>query len=248
MSKPRSSGFTLIELLVVISIVALLIAILLPALDNAREQARRTVCAGNLSQLYLAAYMYADDNEDTFPMNASGIWLHQMGGRAAFREEYLNDVNRVFFCPSADYQYNSRFPDGAAARNQSYMGYWYLGGWGTYRNSLGELRTSTGWRGTGWSENGKRIAPTITRDETLKTKNGNRRPVFLDAAGRGKTYVRQEAASRPAFPANNHIIDDITTPAFENILFADGHLGQYGNPTQYPLRISHTRNGNLHFD
>jgi prepilin-type N-terminal cleavage/methylation domain-containing protein len=60
MGKRR--GFTLVELLVVISIIALLMAILMPALNRARELGRRTVCMGNLKQLALAWVMYADEN------------------------------------------------------------------------------------------------------------------------------------------------------------------------------------------
>jgi len=56
------TGFTLIELLVVIAIIALLMAILMPALNRAREQGKRTVCLGNLRQLGLAWVLYADDN------------------------------------------------------------------------------------------------------------------------------------------------------------------------------------------
>ena len=56
-------GFTLIELLVVISIIALLMAMLMPALERARELGRRTVCTGNLKDLALAWMMYADGNE-----------------------------------------------------------------------------------------------------------------------------------------------------------------------------------------
>lgn len=60
----RRSAFTLIELLVVISIIALLLAILLPALGKARSQTRRTICQSNMRQLMLAWNMYADQNED----------------------------------------------------------------------------------------------------------------------------------------------------------------------------------------
>lgn len=55
-------GFTLIELLVVIAIIALLMAILMPALNRARELGRRTVCLGNLNQMALAWIMYTDSN------------------------------------------------------------------------------------------------------------------------------------------------------------------------------------------
>ena len=60
MGKQR--GFTLVELLVVIAIIALLMAILMPALNRARELGRRSVCLGNLKQLGYAWIMYTDEN------------------------------------------------------------------------------------------------------------------------------------------------------------------------------------------
>ena len=59
-------GFTLVELLVVIAIIALLMSILMPALNLARELGRRIVCRGNLNQLSLAWVMYTDENDGDF--------------------------------------------------------------------------------------------------------------------------------------------------------------------------------------
>ena len=58
----RREGFTLIELLVVVAIIAVLMAVMLPALHRVREYAKRSVCFGNLKQLQLAWAMYADEN------------------------------------------------------------------------------------------------------------------------------------------------------------------------------------------
>lgn len=63
-TRPKTHAFTLIELLVVISIVALLIAILLPTLKSARDAARALGCASNLRQFGLASFMYGEDNQE----------------------------------------------------------------------------------------------------------------------------------------------------------------------------------------
>jgi prepilin-type N-terminal cleavage/methylation domain-containing protein/prepilin-type processing-associated H-X9-DG protein len=68
----KKEGFTLIELLVVIAIIAVLMAILMPALNRVKEQGKRATCLNNLKQLNLAWIMYADDNDDKLVNGDSG--------------------------------------------------------------------------------------------------------------------------------------------------------------------------------
>jgi len=107
-TKQIKKGFTLIELLVVISIIALLIAILMPALNIARQQATGTVCQGNQKTLALAWTMYADENDGRLvgnsvdngqsgrpgpqwvqpPQDEDGRWLYAIGRLDETNDEY----------------------------------------------------------------------------------------------------------------------------------------------------------------
>ena len=65
--RKHIKGFTLIELLVVISIIAVLMAIMMPALNKVRNQAKKVVCSNNLHQIHVASSTYAADNNGKFP-------------------------------------------------------------------------------------------------------------------------------------------------------------------------------------
>ncbi len=107
----RANGFTLIELLVVIAIIAVLMAILMPALNRAREQGKRAACLNNVKQMTLAWTMYADDNDgkivngntSTGGHNKDGTCWVYWPGRGVSEEERRDGIKRGLlypYCPS----------------------------------------------------------------------------------------------------------------------------------------------------
>lgn len=132
-------GFTLIELLVVIGIIALLIALLLPALSRARAASRAVVCLSNLRQVHNAVVFYANDNDDHIPVGYRGnkqfnsmIYSGTAGRFVLFgklHEAELTWEGGVYFCPS---EQNPQFgwdsprnpwPPGADPTANTYSGY-----------------------------------------------------------------------------------------------------------------------------
>ncbi|MCI0499001.1 MAG: prepilin-type N-terminal cleavage/methylation domain-containing protein [Planctomycetales bacterium] len=117
----RKSAFTLIELLVVIAIIALLLAILLPGLRKAKEQAQDILCRTNLKTMQLATVLYTQAYKGKMPEYrfASGLWINKL-------TVFLDEVDDARYCPRSkrrdDLATMATYSFGAARR--TWVWYW----------------------------------------------------------------------------------------------------------------------------
>jgi prepilin-type N-terminal cleavage/methylation domain-containing protein/prepilin-type processing-associated H-X9-DG protein len=135
----RRRAFTLVELLVVIGIIAVLVALLLPVVANAREAGRRVRCAANLHGFAVALRVYANENRGRLPVQGTGyiplLWIiHTQTADALMK---LGVARQSFYCPSRD----SSNQDGLWKLDGAYDGFSAIGYYWLVRRADGPMGT-----------------------------------------------------------------------------------------------------------
>jgi prepilin-type N-terminal cleavage/methylation domain-containing protein len=130
--RTKSPGFTLIELLVVIAIIAVLAALLMPALKSALTTAKQSFCMSNLNQIHVAFVLYSNNHEEVpYAMQKDSEWFHAISGYLGDDERlnaqgYLNrgSVKQPVFIDPADTHGHGYFPvDNRVDRDSISYGY-----------------------------------------------------------------------------------------------------------------------------
>jgi len=190
----KSRGFTLIELLVVIAIIALLMAILMPALQRVKKQARSAACQMNLHQWSQVWSMYCQDNDGYFCMEGRGSSDWPRGNWIVALRHLYRTRSGILICPMA----KKRLASGASLSSHGGPFRTYIMGTGAF----GDRQEEGSYGANCWIFNERPGAadtiqsrPVKWNWKTMDAKGGNKIPLFADTMWRGGGPFYQNGSS-----------------------------------------------------
>ena len=224
----RKRSFTLIELLVVIAIIAILAAMLLPALNSAREKAREISCVSSLKQYGMAFEFYTDSNKEYYPWFYNQYNLHTSAYRALmgslklipFKHPTKNTATDIVRCPS-----RKKYPSGGSNAVDGYRYYDYNG---TY--TMNNVRVN--WAGFGLGQSSanepgcKKQKIKKPSDFVVLAEKGIPDDFGQTSAMSCHCFDRWEnfhSKANPLTGSVSSVIDLTVHKGSSNYLFADGH-------------------------